>query len=80
MNFVGASECQLEYIWTMEQPAEENIQELTKRDEEELKVLENLVTSTQKKIDMARRKFGLPKEGMATRSKGAAAQPRKYHG
>ena len=79
-NFVGASECQSEYIWTTEQPAEENIQELTKRDKEELKILENLVASTQKKIDTARKKFGLPKEGMATRSKGAVAQPEKEEG
>jgi urease gamma subunit len=47
---------------------------MTKRDEEDLLVLENLVASTQKKFDHARKKFGVSKEGVSTRSKGQAIQ------
>lgn len=44
---------------------------MTTREHEELKVLENLVASTQKKIDNTKRKFGSKqdREGLTTRSK-----------
>ena len=77
-NFVGAAEFKNEYI------SRENTQDgdmVSKREEEELQILENLVSTTQKKIENAKKKFAAnktTKDGiMNTRSKGQTAQPEK---
>jgi hypothetical protein len=67
-NFVGASNLSPEYGWS-----EENTGEITsEREREDIRTLENLVASTQKKIDGAKRRIDGKKQergGMATRSK-----------
>ena len=73
-NFVGASE-RSKSGW-IEEIVDEQA-DMTKREHEELQVLENLVASTQKKIDNTKRKFGVgkqDKDGLTTRSRAAASQ------
>ena len=73
-NFVGASEISRS-AW-IEDIVDEQA-DMTKREHEELQVLENLVASTQKKIDNTKKKFGVGKQdrdGLTTRSKAAAIQ------
>lgn len=76
-NFVGAAELDRGYSWATEEP-----NDITKREEEELQVLENLVASTQKKIDHTKKKFAANKQGKDgatanTRSKVQVIQPEK---
>ena len=76
-NFVGAAELDRGYSWATEEP-----NDITKREEEELQVLENLVASTQKKIDHTKKKFAPNKQGKDgaaanTRSKVQMIQPEK---
>src|SRR5712664_1694824 len=66
-NFVGAAEVQIKYA----SPQEVCKEDMTQREQEELQVLENLVASTQKRLDNAKKKFGGNKaERSVTRSKG----------
>ena len=69
-NFVGAAEFKKDYT------GGQNMDELSKREQEELQVLENLVASTQKKIDCAKRKQAAnkDKDGLLTRSRAQASQ------
>lgn len=79
-NFVGAAERKGDYTWSDESETLEDPPDMTKREQEELQVLENLVASTQKKIDNTKRKFGAnrpDKDGLLTRSKAQAAGQEK---
>ena len=79
-NFVGAAEITTNYSWSKRIPEVEESAERATKDQEELQVLENLVTTTQRKIDRARKKLGpsnQEEEGLTTRSKAQAAQQRK---
>ena len=65
---MGAAEIQGEYSG----PVYMGDEEMTKREQDELQVLENLVASTQKKIDNAKKKYDRnkkDKEGITTRAK-----------
>lgn len=79
-NFVGAAEIKSEYSWSKDTLPTEEYSDMTPRELEELQVLENLVATTQKKIDNTKRKHGAAKrdeEGLHTRSKAQAAQQKK---
>ena len=81
-NFV---EARATYSWVDDSvvPVVQDIEEMSIREHEELQVLENLVNSTQKKLDSAKKKFGINKqdnEGLSTRSKAAAAIADKSKG
>ena len=67
-NFVGATEFKTDYLESQE------TDDFTKREQEELQTLENLVASTQKKIDNAKRKHvsNKEKDGLLTRSRAQA--------
>jgi gag-polyprotein putative aspartyl protease len=67
-NFVGAAAVQGDCAG----PDNRNDEEMSKREQDELQILENLVASTQKKIDNAKKKYGGNKkenEGLNTRAK-----------
>jgi hypothetical protein len=77
-NFVGAAEIRKSVSWDekVEVIAEEV--DMTIRDQEELQVLENLVASTQKKLENAKKKFGGNKsDGLVTRSKAQTTHENK---
>lgn len=79
-NFVGAAEVHKSYTWSEEVPRDADRDDMTKRQQEELQMLENLVSSTQKKLDSAKKRYGgnkQDKEGVNTRSKGQAVAPEK---
>lgn len=63
-NYIGSKEIGAGYVWITEEKGEEPILP-TKREEEELEVLENLVASTQKKIDTTRKRM---ENGRTTRN------------
>ena len=77
-NFVGATE-KGTYAWAQELE-DVDITSMTAREKEELQILENLVVTTQKKIDSTKKKYGAAKQvndGKATRSKTQADTPEK---
>jgi len=79
-NFVGAAEVQRSFSWVEEVPNDSDKKEGAEKQQEELQALENLVSSSQKKLDNARKKFGAnkqDKEGLNTRSKAQAAATEK---
>lgn len=79
-NFVGAAEIREDYSRSEIEPNILNEEDMTRREQDELQVLENLVASTQKKIDNAKRKFGAnkkDKEGVTTRAKAYQAHEEK---
>jgi hypothetical protein len=82
-NFVDAAEFKGGHTWSTNNPDDEGIVDANKEERDELQVLENLVASTQKKIDSTKRKYASNKaadrEGLATRSRGQpqAPQPEK---
>ena len=78
-NFVATADLKAEYVWPASKQGNDTLQ-MSSREEEELQVLENLVATTQKKIDNARKKYGparQDKEGMTTRSKAQNTQQDK---
>jgi hypothetical protein len=79
-NFVRAAEVKVEYAWSRDAEEDDDQEEMTKKEQEDLQVLENLVASTQKKIDNAKKKFGAnkqDKDGLLMRSKAHAANQEK---
>jgi hypothetical protein len=79
-NIVGAAEIQRNFHSSGETPEDAKEGDMTVRQQEELQVLENLLTSTQKKIDNAKRKYGAnkqDKEGLTTRAKAYQAPQEK---
>ena len=82
-NFVGAAEMPKSHTWLEDAKIITEEVEISKRQQEELQILENLVSSSQKKLDNAKRKFGgirLDNEGLLTRSKAQAAFREKGKG
>lgn len=74
-NFVGAASMRDDQGQGLE-----GADNMTKREAEELQILENLVASTQKKIDNTKKRYApnkSTKEGVATRSKALGNQPEK---
>ena len=68
---MGASDFKAGYIWTMNELADDKPDLPSKREEEDLQILENLVATTQNKFDITRKKFEGKKQdrtGMMTRS------------
>ena len=73
-NFVGATEFKNEYIWPTKPQDSQAPSEMTKREEEELQILKNLVASTQKKIENKKKyAASIGKEGVTTRSRAQQA-------
>ena len=79
-NFVGSAFLPT-YAWTDDEPITPEVRsKLSPKELEELEVLENLVSSTQKKIDCAKGKQGanwLDNGGLTTRAKAQAAGQEK---
>jgi gag-polyprotein putative aspartyl protease len=76
-NFVGAAEARIDYISSSE---DDEQADMSRREQEDLQILENLVASTQKKIDNAKKKAGAnrqDRDGPATRGKGNNGRPDK---
>jgi hypothetical protein len=79
-NFVGATDVQPAYAWIDDTEEPERMPEMTQREREDLQVLENLVASTQKKIDNTKKRLGAgrqDRDGLTTRSRAQAASQEK---
>ena len=78
-NFVGATSST--YAWIDDEPVTPEVRnKLTQKELEELEVLENLVSSAQKKIDYTKKRQAankLDNEGLVTRAKAQAAAQEK---
>ena len=78
-NFVGATSST--YAWIDDEPVTPEVRnKLTQKELEELEVLENLVSSAQKKIDYTKKRQAANKpdnEGLVTRAKAQAAAQEK---
>ena len=73
-NFVGAAEFKNKYIWPMKSQDSQEPSDMTKQEEEELQILENLVAATQKKIENKKKyAASMGKEGVTTRSQAQQA-------
>ena len=74
-NFVGATHHQTGYIPT---EGESESEGLTEREQEEIQTLENLIASTQKKVDKAKKKFeGKKQDKGATTTRSKAQQEKE---
>ena len=75
-NFVGAAEVQRSYSFVEEVPDDSQQNKEATSHEEELQMLENQVSASQKKLDNAKKKFAAnkqDKDGITTRSKAQAS-------